>query len=130
MNTSAIPTGSIPYVIYETMRAAAFLEHHSEERKDTGRRAVEKLKEHFADAYPGSADEIDRHLAKQSTFVRELIDRIMNTGFVIERGEEQILISYPQLCEEKIEKLSVLIHLIADSNWEHFQDENGTSPDC
>lgn len=127
MNTSSIPTGSIPYVIYETLRAAAFLEHHAEDRKGAGRRAIEKLKEHFAGAYPGSADEIDRHMVEQGAFVRKLIDRLMNSGLAIERGEEQILITYPQLCGRNIENLSVLIHLIADSNWEHFEDTEGCS---
>lgn len=124
MNTSALPTGSIPYVLHETLRAAAFLEHHAEERKETGRRAIEKLKEHFAGSYPGSAQEIDRQVAQQGAFVRELIDRLMNSGLAIPRGEEQILIAYPQLCGRDTDTLSVLIHLVADSNWLHFLDEN------
>ncbi len=120
MTASVIPMGSLPYVLYETLRAAAFLEHVRERRNEVGRQAVQKIKDHFAKAYPGSANEIDRLVAHHRIFVRKLIDILMTTGLGIQKGEEHILITYPQLCGRDTEKLSVLIHLIAESNAEYL----------
>ncbi len=122
MKISVIPTGSISYVLYETLRAATFMEHHAEQKKSSARNAIQKLKSHFASAYPGSAEEIDHIVAQHTIFVQKNITMLKETGFGWVKVEDQILTTYPQLCSRDTEKLAVLIHLVTDANELHREE--------